>query len=232
MMELQLFSGGAAQAVVNGLRPSFEAAHACTVAPTFGAVGTMRDKLLAGAPCDLLVLSQVLIDQLTQQGHLVAGSARPLGRVETGVAVLAGNAPVDVSDGDALRAALLACKGLYVPHLTQSTAGIHIAGVLNKLGLTDTLADRIHEYPNGNAAMTAMAKAGGQGLLGCTQVTEIRYTPGVTLVGDLPSGYGLSTVYTAAVCTHAAAPALAAQFVQALSEPASASLRKESGFSL
>ncbi|WP_454689081.1 molybdate ABC transporter substrate-binding protein [Achromobacter aloeverae] len=229
-MELHLFSGGAAQAVVNGLRPAFEAAHACTLAPTFGAVGAMRDKLLAGAPCDLVILSQTLIDQLSGQGHLVAGSARPLGRVETGVAVCAGSPPVDVGSGDALRASLLACAGLYVPHLTQSTAGIHIAGVLDKLGLTAALADRIHEYPNGNAAMTAMAQAGTPGLVGCTQVTEIRYTPGVTLVGDLPAGYGLSTVYTAAVCARAAAPALATEFVRALNEPGSASLRKECGF--
>jgi len=229
-MELHLFSGGAAQAVVNGLRSDFEAAHACAVVPTFGAVGTMRDKLLAGAPCDLLILSQVLIDQLTQQGHLVPGSAQALGRVETGVAVCAGSPPVAVHDGDALRAALQACTGLYVPHLTQSTAGIHIAGVLKKLGLDQILADRIHEFPNGNAAMTAMAKAGGPGLIGCTQVTEIRYTQGVTLVGDLPSGYGLSTVYTAAVCTRAAAPDLAAEFVRTLTGSGSSALRTASGF--
>ncbi|MFC4275461.1 molybdate ABC transporter substrate-binding protein [Achromobacter aloeverae] len=231
-MELHLFSGGAAQAVVNGLRPAFEAAQACTLAPTFGAVGAMRDKLLAGDPCDLVILSQALVDGLTGQGHLLADSARPLGRVETGVAVRAGSPPVDIRDGDALGAALRACTGLYVPHLTQSTAGIHIAGVLEKLGLTSVLADRIHEYPNGNAAMAAMAKADGHGLIGCTQVTEIRYTPGVSLVGNLPSGYGLSTIYTAAVCTHAAEPALAGAFVRVLSEPASASLRKASGFDI
>ncbi len=229
-MELRLFSGGAAQAVVNGLRSAFEAAHGCTLAPSFGAVGTMRDKLLAGAPCDLLVLSQALIDQLLQQGHLIEGSARPLGRVETGVAVCAGSEPVDVSHGDALRATLAACTGLYVPHLTQSTAGIHIAGVLKKLGLDSILAGRIHEFPNGAAAMAAMAKAGGRGVLGCTQVTEILYTPGVTLVGDLPPGYGLSTVYTAAVCTRAAARELAAAFVDALSGPASSALRRDAGF--
>ncbi|MBU2285193.1 MAG: substrate-binding domain-containing protein, partial [Gammaproteobacteria bacterium] len=86
-MNLIVFSGGAAQAVVTGLQPAFEKAEACTLAGTFGAVGTMRDKLLAGEACDVLVLSESLIKQLTEQGHVVVGSARALGHVATGVAV-------------------------------------------------------------------------------------------------------------------------------------------------
>ena len=45
--------------------------------------------------------------------------------------------------------------------------------------------------------------------IGCTQVTEILSTPGVTLVGPLPKQFELATVYTAGVCTGAAQPELA-----------------------
>lgn len=229
-MKLTLFSGGAAQAVVTGLQDTFQVSSGCELAPTFGAVGTMHDKLLAGEPCDLIILSAALIKELEQQGHVVAGSARPLGGVETGVAVRSGTPPVAIGNGEELKATLSAARGLYFPNLQKSSAGIHIAGMLKKLGLDAVLAGRIHEYPNGAAAMADLAKTTGDGMIGCTQATEIMYTPGVTLVGDLPAGFGLSTVYVAAVCTRSAQPELAAKFVRALSEDGSRELRVGAGF--
>ena len=231
-MKLTLFSGGAAQAVVTGLQQDFEQADGCTLAPTFGAVGTMRDKLLAGEPCDLLVLSASLIEQLTAQGHVVAGSARALGPVATGIAVRNGTPEVAVGNGEALKATLSAARGLYVPDMTRSSAGIHIAGMLKALGLVEVLAGRIHEFPNGATAMRELARSEGEGMLGCTQVTEIMYTPGVRLVGELPAEHALSTVYTAAVCSRAQVPELAAAFVEVLAGEASAALRGRSGFGL
>ncbi|ARP83122.1 molybdate ABC transporter substrate-binding protein [Bordetella genomosp. 8] len=229
-MKLNLFSGGAAKAVVTGLQAEFEQRHGGTLAASFGAVGTMRDKLLAGEPCDVIILSDALIKELEKQGHVVAGSARPLGRVETGVAVRTGTPPVGVADGAALKGTLAAARGLYVPHLKQSTAGQHIADVLRRLGLDQVLADRIHEYPNGAVAMGELAKTTGDNMVGCTQVTEILYTPGVTLVGELPKEYGLSTVYTAACCSKAGDPARAREFVEALGGGDTLALRKQAGF--
>lgn len=231
-MKLTLFSGGAAQAVVTGLQQDFERAQGCSLAPTFGAVGTMRDKLLAGEPCDLLVLSASLIAQLEAQGHVVPGSARPLGAVATGVAVREGTPAVAVGTSEALKATLSAARGLYVPDMSKSSAGIHIAGMLEALGLREALAGRIHEFPNGATAMRELSRSEGDGLLGCTQVTEIMYTPGVRLIGELPAAHALSTVYTAAVCSHAQSPELAAKFVDVLAGESSAALRVRSGFGL
>jgi molybdate transport system substrate-binding protein len=231
-MQLKLFSGGAAQAVVIGLQPEFESAHDCLLVPAFGAVGTMRDRLLSGEACDLVVLSAALVEQLVEQGHAVPGSARDLGPVATGVAVPDGAAPVDVGTVDALRRTLSGARGLYVPDLARSSAGIHIAGMLAGLGLADALAGRIREFPNGATAMRAMAADGGDGLVGCTQVTEILYTPGVRLVGELPAEHALRTVYTAAVCTGARAPEPARALVDALAGDASLALRRRSGFAV
>ena len=68
------------------------------------------------------------------------------------------------------------------------------------------------------------------GLVGCTQITEIRYTPGVVLVGPLPSGFELSTVYTVAVGSSAEEPDLARRLAEMLSGPATRSLREAAGF--
>ena len=56
-MRLNILSGGAAQSVVNALAGDFRAATGYELEGTFGAVGAMTEKLLAGAPADLLILS-------------------------------------------------------------------------------------------------------------------------------------------------------------------------------
>ncbi|MGE0578105.1 MAG: substrate-binding domain-containing protein, partial [Reyranella sp.] len=91
MKFLRVLSGGAAQGLVEALRPEFETASGCTIDGTFGAVGAMRDRLLAGEPADLVILSRALIDGLARGGHVAAGSVRDIGVVETAVAVRAGD---------------------------------------------------------------------------------------------------------------------------------------------
>ena len=85
-------------------------------------------------------------------------------------------------------------------------------------------------YPNGATAMREMAASGGRGAIGCTQVTEILYAPGVELVALLPKEFELATVYTAAVCAKAQSPDAAREFVRLLSGKEAASARAECGF--
>lgn len=229
MAVLNLLSGGAAQALVAGLSDDFKRSHSVDVQGTFGAVGAMRDKLLAGEPCDVLVLTQALIDQLAAQGHVQGTSARPLGAVFTGVAVRSGEAVPDVSTPDALKAALAAAPAIYFPDPEKATAGIHFRKVLEALDLKDT-QPRWRTFPNGATAMREMATGGPLGAIGCTQVTEILYAGGVELVGLLPKAFELATVYTAAVCTKSADAALASAFISLLSGSGAAALRDRCGF--
>jgi len=230
MKQLRLMSGGAAQGLVGALRELFEREHACTVNGTFGAVGLMRDHLLAGEPSDLMILSQTLIDQLTKEGHLVAGSAQALGVVKTGVAVLPGAPRPTLQTPEQLKSVLSQATAVYFPDPQKATAGIHFMKVLEQLGVRELLADRLCVYPNGATAMREMAAHAKPGAVGCTQVTEILYTPGVSLLDVLPESLGLSTVYTAAVCTRAAQPQLARELIATLAGEAAAQLRRDGGF--
>lgn len=223
-MALKLLSGGAAQALVAKMKGNRD------VQGTFGAVGAMRDKLLAGEPCDVLILTQALVDELVQQGHVVAGSAAPLGVVKTGVAVKSGDAMPDVSTPDALKAALRKASGIYFPDPVKATAGIHFMKVLKTLGIDAELRDRIRTFPNGATAMGEMAKSGERGAIGCTQVTEILHVSGVELVALLPKEFELATVYTAAVCANAGEPVEAREFVRLLAGDAASAARAQCGF--
>jgi molybdate transport system substrate-binding protein len=229
-MKLAMLSGGAAQGLVTALAVQFKAKAGCEIAGTFGAVGAMRDKLLAGAPADLLILTQALIAELTRSGHVLLGSAVDLGVVRTGVAVRAGDSRPPIRDAAALRSALLAADAIYFPDPKLATAGIHFARVLDALGIAGEMAARLRPFPNGAAAMQALARAADARAIGCTQVTEILNTPGVALAGPLPKEFELATVCTAGVCTRATLPDQARQLAVLLGGDAARGVREQAGF--
>lgn len=229
-MNIKLLSGGAASAVVKGVQAQFEQETGCTVHGTFSAVGMMHEQLVSGDPCDLVILTRPLIDKLVASGHLVAGSARSLGLVKTGVAVKAGQAHPAMDSRESLAAALRAARGIYFPDPDKATAGIHFMNVLKALGLDKTLSAAFRAYPNGATAMQAMADSSEPGLIGCTQVTEINYTPGVALVANLPREFELATDYTLGICSQSEQPELAQKLAVLLTGPASAAMRLKGGF--
>jgi molybdate transport system substrate-binding protein len=230
MSSVHILSGGAAQGLVQQLRGNFYNETGRAIEGHFGAVGLMRDKLLAGEPCDVLILTEPLIDELTVAGRVQPGSARALGRVRTGLATKAGEALPAVDTPEALKAALLAARGIYCPDPHKATAGIHFMSVLKRLGLAQTLESLLRPCPNGATAMRELAAASGTGLIGCAQVTEIRYTPGVQLVGVLPKEFELATVYTAAIASRAEQPQAARLLIDMLAAPDTAPLRRAGGF--
>ena len=229
-MKLTILSGGAANGLVAALSTQFKAETGADIDGTFGAVGAMRDKLISGASADLMILTSALIAELTRAGHVVAGSAADLGTITTGVAVRSGDAAPAIGDADALRAALRPADGSYFPDPKLATAGIHFAKVLERLGIADEVAPRLRTFPNGQTAMAALAAQPGGRPIGCTQITEILNTRGVTLVGDLPPEFALATVYTLGICTKAQSPDLARRLAAMLTGEASRDLRRKLGF--
>jgi molybdate transport system substrate-binding protein len=228
-MKLTLLSGGAAKGLVAALAPQFKAETGCEIDGTFSAVGAMRERLLAGAAADLVILTRSLVNGLMPE-HVAAGSAIDLGTVLTGIAVRAGEPQPPVDDPSALRAALRAADAIYFPDPKLATAGIHFAKVIDELEVRDEVDDRLRPFPNGEAAMRALAAGKSARPIGCTQVTEILATAGVTLVAPLPKALELATIYTVGVCTKTAQGALARQFAAVLTDAASRDLRQRLGF--
>jgi molybdate transport system substrate-binding protein len=227
---LNFLCAGASQGLVKALQERFTAATGATLQGRFGAVGAMKEALLAGEPCDVMIVTDAMIASLCNDGALVADSRAPLGRVLTGVAVRSGTPAPDVSTPAGLKAALLAADSVYFPDPVRSTAGIHFANVMRELGIHDTMLPRFRAFPAGAIAMRELAASSSPNPIGCTQVTEINYTPGVQLVGALPPAFELATVYTAAVSARAANAELAARFVALVSGADSLVLRRDGGF--
>lgn len=221
---LRILSAGAAQ----GLATAIARHEGIALAGTFGAVGGILEKFLAGEACDILILTHAQVAQLTARNRVALDLVSDLGAVRTSVAVRAGDEKPDVSTPGALRAALLAADEIFLPDPQKATAGIHFAGVLAKLGIAQEVASRLRPHPNGMTAMRALSEA-GRHPIGCTQTTEILATPGVSLVAPLPKEHELATVYTVALKADTAR-AEARAFALQLTDAATAMARTAAGF--
>lgn len=229
---LKVLCAGAAQGFVTALEAPFHAQKGARIVARFGAVGALQEALLAGEPCDVLIVTQAMLTALVDSNHLIAGSRTLLGHVRTAMAVCAGESAPDISSASALAATLRAAQGIYFPDPLRATAGRHFADVLRRLGVDEAVASVCHIFPNGATAMRALAASQGPGQLGCTQVSEILTTAGLRLIGALPPGYELVTAYAAATAQTSKQLQLAAEFLALLGSNESRLLRERCGIEI
>jgi molybdate transport system substrate-binding protein len=230
MSTLNILSGGAAHGLVASLTPAFKAQTGFDIAGEFGAVGVMADKLRKGPPADIIILTAALVAKLAEEKLVVDASMTDVGLVETALAVRTGDPLAAVKDAADLREALLASDAIFVPDTKASTAGIHVAKVLQQLGVADEVATRLRIFPNGATAMRELAASEARRPLGCTQSTEIISTKGVILSGSLPPGCELATTYTAGIATTAAHPQQAQNLIDLLTGAGQLEQRTRAGF--
>src|SRR4030095_14242078 len=88
--EIKVLSAGAMKSFVTELGEAFKQETGHTLSMTFDTVGAQSKRLSAGEPADVVVLTDVAIDQLEGQGLVVAGSRADIARVGVGVAVREG----------------------------------------------------------------------------------------------------------------------------------------------
>ena len=230
MKSLNILSGGAVQGLVASLAPGFKAQTGFDIAGEFGAVGAMADKLRSGVPADIVIFTTGVIAKLAEEGLVVPSSVSDIGKVETALAVRSRDRKLFISNAADLRAAFLAADAIFVPDTKTSTAGNHVARVLEQLGIAEAVAARLKIYPNGATAMSHLAASEAARPIGCTQSTEIISTQGVELSGSLPRGCELATMYAAAQTTQAHSPTQVQALIDLLTSSEARTARTKAGF--
>lgn len=229
MILLNILSAGAAQSAVQKIIADFRRDTGNDVVATFGAVGAMKAKALSGAPVDVMVLTDSMVDELIASGF-VASPRLDLGKVGTGAAVRAGTLNPDVTTADSLRAALRSASAIAFPDPAIATAGKIVMSCLEKLGITAEVKHRLKFFPNGNAAMHWIAAEGDARTIGITQNSEILPIAGVTYVGPLPDAFQAKATYSAGCVAASAQRAAAQDFMKRLTSPAAKPMLAAAGF--
>jgi molybdate transport system substrate-binding protein len=217
--EVKVLSAGAVRAVLTEVAQTFATDTGHAVKGSTGTVGLVREKLAAGEPADVVIATDVAIDELIRQGVVVPYTRTDIARAAIGVGVRQGAPRPDISTPEALKQTLLAAKSLvYVDPAQGATSGIHFASVLQRLGIAEAVKDKSILWPGGYAAE---AVANGQAELVVHQISEILPVRGVTFVGPLPKELQKITVYSAGLVAKSRVPEAARAFINFLANPSS-----------
>ena len=112
-VELNVLAAGAVESVVRDMVGTFEKESGHTVKLAYAPVGALRDKIFAGEPADLTIVTPVIIEQLQAKGLVRPTTRTDLGRVGGGIAVRKGAPRPAIGTPEELKQALLAAKEIY-----------------------------------------------------------------------------------------------------------------------
>ncbi len=225
MSAIKVLSAGAVKRGVAQIAAAYAPTAGCKVEVEFTQVPKMRKRIAAGEDADVLVATAGAMDAFAADGKIIPATRALLGRSRVGVVVHQDAPAPDVSDTEAFKRALLAASA--VVH-NDASSGVYIAMLLDKLGLTAQLGERIIVVNSGAAIITTVAErgpgAGGTGAIGMGQISEImvmidKGCP-VKLVAPLPDAIQNVSTYYAAVATSSALPDAAAALARELTSEA------------
>ena len=220
-------AGGAPKPVFDRLRSIYERQSGNTLNALYDSMSGIAGRVAAHEALDVLLMPVATIENYIKQG-IVQGACTPLANIGLAVGVTAGHPVPDVSTPEALRAALVAARGVVHAPPTATPSGAQSDNVIKTLGLTEALAGRV-SHKVGLAGGLAMI-ASGQATLGIFPKSEIVSVAGIALAGPLPPSLQLTITYGAGVTSASKVPEQAAAFIRFLIAPDSRKVWTACGF--
>ncbi len=222
---MKVFSSIAVQPAVEALLPSYKGARPDFVWNTAPA---LMKRLQAGETADLLVLNRAGMDALQREGRILAESEVTLASSPAAIAVKAGAPHPDISNGDALKRALLAARAIsYTDPQAGGASGIHFAKVIERMGIAAEINAKNTFPPPGGLSGKFLPT--GEVEIAIQQIPELKQVEGIEIVGALPQPYDLVTVFVAGIDKASAKAAEAKAFVDFLRTPAAATVFRDKG---
>jgi molybdate transport system substrate-binding protein len=194
--EIRLLSAASIQEVFKEIIGEFERTSGHKTIIRYGTMGAITDRMRGGEEADLVISSAQSIGTLLSEGKIEAASQTQISKVGVGIVVPTGTAVPPVTSVEDLGRALLAAKTIvYADPSRGGAAGIHIARVIEQLGIAEQVKPKVKFGAGGD--VTEVTVAQGEGTLGMTQVSEIVGKPGAVLVGPFPEKIQNYTVFAA-----------------------------------
>lgn len=187
----------------------YEAAAGARIVTTFGPTNALSEQLNAGIAADVAVLTRAAADAFTAAGVLTGGV--DIARSSVGLAVKAGAPRPDISTPEALIATLRGARAVAYSRIGAS--GVYFAGLIDRLGIAEAVNASAIVVPTG---LTGTRLVSGEADVAIQQVSELMAVPGIDVVGPLPRTLQEPTVFSAALLTRAAEPALARRLIALL----------------
>ncbi len=172
--------------------PNFERTTGHKLNVTTGLSPAFAKRINAGEPFDLMFAPPASLDAYIKDGKLDPGTRTVLVSSDVGVGVRASAPKPDISNVEAFKQTLLNAKSityLPVPGVPQ---------MLERIGMANAIKSKA-VIPDDDIGSELVAK--GEVELVIVVITQILTTPGVDLVGPLPTELRLTTSFGGAIST-------------------------------
>lgn len=215
--DLRIVSSGGGMAALRAVAPEYERQTGTHLViepgPSMGETpNAIPQRLARGEDIDALVMVGAALDKLVQQGKVAEPSMVAISKI--GGVVKQGAPTPDISTVEGLRAAMLGARTIAV---FDSASGVYIQSqMLKKLGIEDQVRDKVKMIP---ADPVGGVVAKGDADLGFQQISELKATTGVTLLGPIADAVQEATPYKAGVVESSHQKDLARNFIRFLTSP-------------
>ncbi len=196
----------AAGSALHGLRPAAAAFAKETGIPVQVATDhghNIRKHALAGeTDADVVLVPTEWANEIVSAGRADKTTLIPIGSVRMGAVARADASPPDVSTMDALRRALTSAD---VVLLTLAPTGDHLMAVIERMGLTATVARKLKRFDTATLLNKHLADNPDKGALGFGPATEILAWRGKGVIwgGPVPEEIQVVLPYSAVMLSRA-----------------------------
>ena len=221
---VRVLSTLALKGAVHDLTSQYQAAGGARIDADFAPTLVLLERLRAGEAADVAILTREGLDEAAREGRVVADSCVDLARSWVGVAVKAGEAHPDIRTEAALRAALLGARRVAYSRLGAS--GILFAKLIERLGIASDINAKAQIIQQG---FTAERLVSGEADLAVQQISELKQTGGIEVVGPIPYELQTPAVFSAGRMAATNTPAEADRLLRFLASLEVAPVLRESG---
>src|SRR5262245_37086570 len=227
--DIRLLSAAAVQSVLGQIAGEFQRTSGHRLVISYATMGAITQRILDGESADLVIGSGQSISRLIRESRIEA--VQFVCKTGVGLVVEPGTPKPPMTSVDDFRRALIAAKVIvYANPAGGGAAGIHVAGVIDKLGLTEQLKPKTKFGAGGDVTEVTLAQ--GQGALGITQISEIVGKSTADYVGPLPGELQNYTDVVAAIPVGAQAPEAVRAFLVFLQSPTAIAAIKARGMEI
>ena len=223
--ELHVMVSDSMKTVVEELTPQIEQSIGRKLVMQFNSSKNLRDKIQAGEPFDAAIVTAEVLDDLTKQGKIAPGGRAEIARTGIGMGVRAGATKPDISTAESLKRTLMNAKGISFNPTGASAA--HTNEMFARLGIAQEVKPKL--VLSSEPGRPQMDVADGKSEVVFSLIPEIKFFPGVDLVGPIPAEFQAEIVTVAGIASNAHDAAGAAALIKFLASPATAPVMKAKG---
>lgn len=181
-------------------------------------------RVRAGEAFDVVVLAADAIDALAAAGFVVASSRTDLVRSEVVIAVGSGRERPGVDTDNDLRSAVQSARSIGI---STGPSGVAVVELFRRWGLLESLQARLVQAPPGVPVASLLAR--GDVELGFQQRSELSNVDGIEVLGPMPPGTEIVTVFAAACCAASTRPDVVGRLLDFMASADTAAIKRRHG---